>query len=49
MIDNHIYWGNDLGIDTRVVWRRVVDMNDRALRQIMPLGVSQMDFLEKQG
>ena len=35
MIDNHIYWGNDLGIDTRrVVWRRVVDMNDRALRQI---------------
>ena len=35
MIDNHIYWGNDLGIDTRrVVWRRVVDMNDRAIRQI---------------
>ena len=35
MIDNHIYWGNDLGIDTRrVVWRRVVDMNDRALRLI---------------
>ena len=35
MIDNHIYWGNDLGIDTRrVVWRRVVVMNDRALRQI---------------
>lgn len=35
MIDNHIYWGNELGIDTRrVVWRRVVDMNDRALRQI---------------
>ena len=35
MIDNHIYWGNDLGIDTRrIVWRRVVDMNDRALRQI---------------
>ena len=35
MIDNHIYWGNDLDIDTRrVVWRRVVDMNDRALRQI---------------
>lgn len=35
MIDNHIYWGNDLEIDTRrVVWRRVVDMNDRALRQI---------------
>ncbi|MEP2028283.1 MAG: formate--tetrahydrofolate ligase, partial [Paracoccaceae bacterium] len=35
MIDNHIYWGNALEIDTRrVVWRRVVDMNDRALRQI---------------
>jgi formate--tetrahydrofolate ligase len=36
MIDNHIYWGNELGIDTRrVVWRRVVDMNDRALREIV--------------
>ena len=35
MIDNHIYWGNSLEIDTRrVVWRRVVDMNDRALRTI---------------
>ncbi|MGB0799218.1 MAG: formate--tetrahydrofolate ligase [Planktomarina sp.] len=35
MIDNHIYWGNECDIDTRrVVWRRVVDMNDRALRQI---------------
>ncbi|WP_339760440.1 formate--tetrahydrofolate ligase [uncultured Sulfitobacter sp.] len=35
MIDNHIYWGNALEIDLRrVVWRRVVDMNDRALRQI---------------
>ncbi len=35
LIDNHIYWGNDLGIDQRrVVWRRVMDMNDRALRQI---------------
>ncbi len=33
MIDNHIYWGNALGIDERrVTWRRVVDMNDRALR-----------------
>ena len=36
MIDNHIYWGNELGIDTRrVVWRRVLDMNDRALREII--------------
>jgi formate--tetrahydrofolate ligase len=36
MIDNHIYWGNELEIDQRrVVWRRVVDMNDRALRDIV--------------
>jgi formate--tetrahydrofolate ligase len=35
MIDNHVYWGNDAEIDTRrIVWRRVVDMNDRSLRQI---------------
>lgn len=35
MIDNHIYWGNEQEIDIRrVAWRRVVDMNDRALRQI---------------
>ena len=36
MIDNHIYWGNSLGIDPRrVAWRRVMDMNDRALRSIV--------------
>src|ERR1700740_3168469 len=36
MIDNHIYWGNPLGIDQRrVAWRRVLDMNDRALRSIV--------------
>ena len=36
MIDNHIYWGNELGIDSRrVTWRRVMDMNDRALRDIV--------------
>ncbi|MES2843514.1 MAG: formate--tetrahydrofolate ligase [Pseudomonadota bacterium] len=36
MIDNHIYWGNDLDIDARrIVWRRVMDMNDRALRDIV--------------
>jgi formate--tetrahydrofolate ligase len=36
MIDNHIYWGNELEIDQRrVVWRRVLDMNDRALRDIV--------------
>ena len=35
LIDNHIYWGNDLGIDLRrIVWGRVVDLNDRALRSI---------------
>ena len=35
MIDNHIYWGNAQDIDVRrVAWRRVVDMNDRALRQV---------------
>ncbi|MEL7214298.1 MAG: formate--tetrahydrofolate ligase [Pseudomonadota bacterium] len=35
MIDNHIYWGNECEIDIRrVQWKRVVDMNDRALRQI---------------
>jgi len=36
MIDNHIYWGNSLDVDSRrVAWRRVVDMNDRALRDIV--------------
>jgi formate--tetrahydrofolate ligase len=36
MIDNHIYWDNPLGIDPgRVAWRRVMDMNDRSLRQIV--------------
>ncbi len=36
MIDNHIYWGNELEIDERrIVWKRVMDMNDRALRDIV--------------
>ncbi len=36
LIDNHIYWGNALGLDgRRVAWRRVVDMNDRSLRSIV--------------
>ncbi|MEC7763948.1 MAG: formate--tetrahydrofolate ligase [Pseudomonadota bacterium] len=36
MIDNHIYWGNELSIDERrVTWRRVVDLNDRALRDVV--------------
>jgi len=35
LIDNHIYWGNAAGLDSRrIAWRRVVDMNDRALRSI---------------
>lgn len=40
MIDNHIYWGNELGLDLRrITWRRALDMNDRALREIVgPLG-----------
>lgn len=36
LIDNHVYWGNALGLDTRhVAWRRALDMNDRALRSIV--------------
>jgi len=36
MIDNHVYWGNPLGIDpARVTWRRALDMNDRALRDVV--------------
>ncbi len=36
LLDNHIYWGNSLGIDPRrITWRRVMDMNDRALRSIV--------------
>ena len=36
LIDNHIYWGNKLNIDeNRIVWKRVLDMNDRALREIV--------------
>ena len=35
LVDNHIYWGNELGIDSRrIQWGRVVDMNDRSLREI---------------
>ncbi len=36
MVDNHLYWGNELGLDPRrVTWRRAIDMNDRALRNIV--------------
>jgi formate--tetrahydrofolate ligase len=36
LVDNHVYWGNELNIDVRrITWRRVMDMNDRALRSIV--------------
>ncbi len=36
MLDNHIYWGNGLGLDQRrIAWKRAVDMNDRALREVV--------------
>ncbi len=51
MIDNHIYWGNGLGFDSRrVAWRRVLDMNDRALRQInVALGGVANGFARESG
>jgi len=51
MIDNHIYWGNPLAIDQRrVTWRRVLDMNDRALREIVnSLGGSANGFPREDG
>src|ERR1700690_1565319 len=51
MLDNHIYWGNTLGIDERrVAWRRVLDMNDRALRAIVSsLGGAANGFPREDG
>ena len=51
MIDNHIHWGNALRIDTRrVTWRRVMDMNDRALRDIaVGLGGAANGFVRQTG
>jgi formate--tetrahydrofolate ligase len=51
LVDNHIYWGNPLGIDQRrVVWRRVLDMNDRALRSIVSsLGGATNGFPREDG
>ncbi len=51
LIDNHIYWGNELNIDTRrITWRRVMDMNDRALRQIVTsLGGASNGFPREAG
>jgi formate--tetrahydrofolate ligase len=51
MIDNHIYWGNALDIDERrIVWRRVMDMNDRALRDtVVSLGGVSNGFPRQTG
>ncbi|NNE88340.1 MAG: formate--tetrahydrofolate ligase, partial [Silicimonas sp.] len=51
MIDNHIYWGNELEIDERrVTWRRVLDMNDRALRDtVVSLGGVSNGFPRQTG
>jgi formate--tetrahydrofolate ligase len=51
MIDNSVYWGNPLDIDVRrVAWKRVLDMNDRALRQIVgPLGGVSNGFPRETG
>ena len=51
MIDNSIYWGNPLDIDVRrITWKRVLDMNDRALRQIVgPLGGVSNGFPRESG
>ena len=51
LIDNHVYWGNELNIDTRrITWRRVLDMNDRALRQVVTsLGGASNGFPREAG
>ena len=51
MLDNHIYWGNGLDLDERhIAWRRVVDMNDRALRAIVSsLGGATNGFPREDG
>jgi formate--tetrahydrofolate ligase len=51
MVDNHVYWGNGLGLDTRhIAWRRVMDMNDRALRSIVSsLGGASNGFPREDG
>ncbi len=49
-IDNHIHQGNTLGIDTRqIVWKRVLDMNDRALREVVGLGAKSNGFTRQDG
>ena len=49
MVDNHMYWGNALGLDQRrVAWRRVIDMNDRALREIV-IGLGERERVYARG
>ena len=49
MVDNHMYWGNALGLDQRrVAWRRVVDMNDRALRETV-IGLGERERVYARG
>ena len=51
MIDNHMYWGNALGLDQRrVVWRRAIDLNDRSLREtVVGLGGAANGFPREDG
>ncbi len=50
LVENHIYWSNELGIDLRrVTWRRVVDMNDRALREVGRLGGVEANGFPREG
>jgi formate--tetrahydrofolate ligase len=51
LIDNHVYWGNGLNLDTRhIAWRRVMDMNDRALRAtVSSLGGASNGFPREDG
>jgi len=51
MVDNHVYWGNGLRLDTRnITWRRVMDMNDRSLRSIVSsLGGASNGFPREDG
>ncbi|CAH2600394.1 Formate--tetrahydrofolate ligase [Rhodovastum atsumiense] len=51
MVDNHLYWGNELGLDPRrITWRRAIDMNDRALRSIVTsLGGAANGFPREDG
>ena len=49
MIDNQVYWGNPLGLDpSRVTWRRALDMNDRALRDVV-VGLGQNGAVRQDG